>query len=129
MVGMRWVGQGIQDFLVAREAAGVFKRAAPGAVSQVGRRDVVVCGGARYQFEPVQPAVTEVVFVERFSRPQGEQLIEEAPLLRPVARFFTLLPRKPLRDLRGTRRRPAAAERTDRRALNVGTTSQSTGPR
>ncbi len=100
MVRMRRVGQGIHDVLVTRHTSGVFQRAAPGAVDQADRRTVFVYEPVGNQFEPVKPAVSEVVFVERLARPQCEQLIQSAVLLRPVARFFTLLPWKPLRDFR-----------------------------
>jgi hypothetical protein len=40
------VGQGIHDLLVARKTAGVFQRAARGAVDQPGRRTVFDCGSA-----------------------------------------------------------------------------------
>lgn len=46
----------------------------------------------------LRAAEKPVVFVERSARPQCEQLIQGTILLRPVARFFTLLPWKPLRD-------------------------------
>jgi hypothetical protein len=62
----------------------------------------------------MNPAVTEVILVERFARTQCEQLIQGAILLRPVARFLALLHWKPLWDFRGIRRRPAAAARTGR---------------
>lgn len=93
MVRMRRVGQDIHDLLVTRETSRVFQRAAAGSIDQPGRRRIVVCGPAGNQPEPVKPAVTEVVLVERLARPQREQLIQGAILLRPVARFFTLLPR------------------------------------
>lgn len=46
------------------------------------------------------PTVTKVVLGECSARTQRQQLIQAAILLRPVVRFFTLLPRKPLQDLR-----------------------------
>jgi enoyl-CoA hydratase/carnithine racemase len=47
-----------------------------------------------------KPAVTKVLPLERSARFQREQLIQRAILLMPVARFFTLLSGKPLRDFR-----------------------------
>jgi len=67
MVGMRRVRQRVHFFLVAGQSSGIFERAAPGAVDQAGLRTVCFCGPAGNELEPVKPAVSEVVFVERFA--------------------------------------------------------------
>lgn len=95
---MKVVGQGSHDLLVAGKTSGVFQWAAPSAVYQSGRQAVFLLGPAGNQLEPVKPAVTKVVFVERSARPQRQQLIQGTVLLGPVARFFARLPWKPLRD-------------------------------
>lgn len=48
----------------------------------------------------MKPAVTKVVFIEDCARTLAEELIQGELLLGPIPRFLTLLPRKPLQDLR-----------------------------
>jgi hypothetical protein len=100
VIRMRRVGQGIHNLLVAGKSSGVFQRAASGPVDQPGRRTVFVRGPAGNQLEPVKPAVTKIVFVERGTCTQREQLIQGAILLGPVIRFFAFLPGKPLQGFR-----------------------------
>ena len=65
------VGQGIDKFLTAGETSGVFQRSPPGTVDQAGQRTVVVRGPAGNELEPMKPAVTEVILVERFPEPRA----------------------------------------------------------
>jgi hypothetical protein len=65
VVRMSRVGQGVHNLLVAGESSGVFERALPATVVQMGVRTIFVRGPAGNQIEPGKPAVSKVVFVER----------------------------------------------------------------
>lgn len=94
------IGEGIHDFFVARESAGVFQRPAADPVEQQRRRHGRFDGTGAHQLKPVKPAVPEVILVECFTGAQYGQLIQGAVLLRPVSRFLTIVRGEPLREFR-----------------------------
>lgn len=68
------VREDVQNLPVPWEAAGIFKPPAASIGEQPGRRITSVPGTAGNQLQPVQPAVPEVVLVERGLSPCCEKL-------------------------------------------------------
>ena len=94
------IGQSIQNPLEPGHASGIFQRAAPGSADQPRRRSSLCRWAAGNQLDPVEPAVAEIVLIERRPRSARQKLIQRAVLLSPVSRFFAPLLRDPLQCFR-----------------------------
>ena len=95
------VGQSVQNLLEPGHTAGVFQRAAPRSGGDQPRRRIGLRRwAAGNQFDPVKPAVAEIVLVERHPRSTRQNLIQRAILLSTVPRFLAPLRREPLQRFR-----------------------------